>query len=95
MERMQEREGERERKNDMKWERLKVICKHLKNLFKAGSKSKARFEFEPVSPESEFHPSSSEADASKRRPNYMPTRGLAAVLNQGLATLGEKLGKVI
>jgi len=23
----------------------------------------------------------------------MPTRGLAAVLNQGLATLGEKLGK--
>ena len=35
-----------------------------------------------------------EADgASKRRPSYMPTRGLAAVLNQGLATLGEKLGK--
>jgi hypothetical protein len=23
----------------------------------------------------------------------MPTRGFAAVLNQGLATLGEKLGK--
>ena len=29
------------------------------------------------------------------RPSYMPTRGLAAVLNQGLATLGSKLGKFI
>ena len=33
-------------------------------------------------------------ELGKRRPNYMPTRGLAAVLNQGLATLGEKLGKL-
>jgi hypothetical protein len=32
-------------------------------------------------------------EGGKRRPSYMPTRGLAAVLNQGLATLGEKLGK--
>ena len=30
-------------------------------------------------------------EGAKRRPSYMPTRGLAAVLNQGLATLGEKL----
>lgn len=30
-------------------------------------------------------------EGEKRRPSYMPTRGLAAVLNQGLATLGEKL----
>jgi hypothetical protein len=37
------------------------------------------------------HPA--ENDSGKRRPNYMPTRGLAAVLNQGLATLGEKLGE--
>ena len=35
-----------------------------------------------------------EEGASKRRPSYMPTRGLAAVLNQGLATLGEKLGNL-
>ena len=35
-----------------------------------------------------------EEGASKRRPLYMPTRGLAAVLNQGLATLGEKLGNL-
>ena len=35
---------------------------------------------------------SKEDKDEKRRPSYMPTRGLAAVLNQGLATLGEKLG---
>ena len=35
-----------------------------------------------------------EDGASKRRPSYMPTRGLAAVLNQGLATLGEKFGNL-
>ena len=33
-------------------------------------------------------------EGGKRRPSYMPTRGLAAVLNQGLATLGEKLGNL-
>ena len=33
-------------------------------------------------------------EGAKRRPSYMPTRGLAAVLNQGLATLGEKLGNL-
>ena len=36
---------------------------------------------------------SSAESESKQRPSYMPTRGLAAVLNQGLATLGSKLGK--
>ena len=41
-----------------------------------------------------FNNSNKEEDINeKRRPSYMPTRGLAAVLNQGLATLGEKLGK--
>ena len=34
-------------------------------------------------------------EGGKRRPSYMPTRGLAAVLNQGLATLGEKLGNFL
>ena len=28
-----------------------------------------------------------------QRPSYMPTRGIAAVLNQGLHSLGEKLSK--
>ena len=37
---------------------------------------------------------SKEDKDEKRRPSYMPTRGLAAVLNQGLATLGEKLGNL-
>ena len=35
-----------------------------------------------------------DVDQHHRRPSYMPTKGLAAVLNQGLATLGEKLGKL-
>ena len=31
----------------------------------------------------------------KRRPSYMPTKGIAAVLNQGLASLGEKFGELL
>ena len=70
-------------------------------FFQAGSKSRTRFDFDSVSPEDGIdyhlglgmghHPG--DPESGKRRPNYMPTRGLAAVLNQGLATLGEKLGK--
>ena len=30
----------------------------------------------------------------QQRPSYMPTRGIAAVLNQGLHSLGEKLSKI-
>ena len=38
---------------------------------------------------------SSSSSTTSKRPSYMPTRGLAAVLNQGLASLGEKLGITI
>ena len=35
-----------------------------------------------------------DSDAKRaNRPSYMPTRGIAAVLNQGLQSLGEKLGE--
>lgn len=37
---------------------------------------------------------SKEDKDEKRRPSYMPTRGIGGLLNQGLATLGEKLGNL-
>ena len=78
-----------------------VLTSFFLQFFQAGSKSRTRFDFDSVSPEDGIdyhlglgmghHPG--DPESGKRRPNYMPTRGLAAVLNQGLATLGEKLGK--
>jgi hypothetical protein len=76
-----------------------VCRKKLTCLSQAGSKTKTRFDFESVSPDGDSHSglvsSGADDEAGKRRPTYMPTRGFAAVLNQGLVTLGEKLGKEI
>jgi hypothetical protein len=77
-----------------------LICLSLQG----GSKPRPRFELDSsAKPSDQSNPAAASMfnkdggdkdEGGKRRPSYMPTRGLAAVLNQGLATLGEKLGKI-
>ena len=69
--------------------KLQIKKKKIKLFQKAGSKPKPRFELG----DAEAGESGHDNEESKRRPSYMPTRGLAAVLNQGLASLGNKLGR--